>query len=101
MTNLSIPASLALVITCSSSGVPCTCTSGLGPSPDRAAMRLPFPAARIKANLAVCIVCLRQCVVGSRGRRIECRLVIEIADAHLGGAEHSRLGYACGLQRKP
>ncbi len=58
--SLRYPAWRAPLITCSRRGVPFSGTSGFGPSPDRAAMRLPLPAARIKASLVVCIVCLHQ-----------------------------------------
>src|SRR6516225_1179655 len=53
MTNLSIPAAWAPRMTCSSSGLPWSCTSGLGSSPERAGRRLPLPAARIKATLGL------------------------------------------------
>src|SRR5271165_5536325 len=101
MTNLSIPASWAPCMTCSSRGLPCTCTSGLGSSPERAASRLPLPAARISASLVFDILDLGWRRARGPTRRIRKRGIIEISNADIGGAEDPRVGDAGGRFRKP
>src|SRR5271157_881161 len=101
MTNLSIPASRAPRMTCSSSGLPCNCTSGLGSSPERAASRLPLPAARISASLVIDVLDLGRRRARGPMRRIRKRGIIEIANADIGGAEDPRVGDAGGRFRKP
>src|SRR5271165_464995 len=85
-------------MTCSSNGLPCRCTSGLGSSPDRAASRFPLPAARISASLVLDIMCLHNLV---SARWFASWPVIEIANADIGGAEDPRIGDAGGRFRKP
>src|SRR5271165_6591039 len=85
-------------MTCSSNGLPCRCTSGLGSSPDRAASRFPLPAARISASLVLDIMCLHNLV---SARWFASWPVIEIANADIGGAEDPRVGGAGGRFRKP
>src|SRR6516164_9081618 len=55
ITNLSIPAAWEESRMCSRSGAPKRETRGLGALPDREAMRLPLPAARIRHSLTVAI----------------------------------------------
>src|SRR5215469_5590656 len=101
MTNLSIPAVWAPRMTCSSSGLPRSSTSGLGSSPERAARRLPLPAARISASLVLDILDLgwRWPRGGTRG--IGKRGIIEVANADVGTVKDHRFGEACGLNRIP
>src|SRR5271165_4071367 len=101
MTNLSIPASWAPRMTCSSRGLPCNCTSGLGSSPERAASRLPLPAARITASLVLDILHLGRRRGRGPTRGFRKRGIIEIANADIGGTEDQRVGDAGGRFRKP
>src|SRR5271165_4301774 len=101
MTNLSIPASWAPRMTCSSRGLPWSCTSGLGSSPERAARRLPLPAARISASLVFDILNLGQRRARGPTRGIRKRGIIEIANADIGGAEDPCVGDAGGRFRIP
>src|SRR3974390_1203574 len=101
MANLSIPAAWAPRMTCSSSGLPCSCTSGLGSSPERAARRLPLPAARIRATLVLDILDLGWRWARGAARGIRKRRIIEIANADVGAVEDHRFGEACGLHRIP
>src|SRR5271165_3761201 len=101
MTNLSIPASWAPRMTCSSRGLPCTCTSGLGSSPERAASRLPLPAARISASLVFDILDLGRRRARGPMRGIRKRGIVEIADADIGGAKDVRVGDTGGRCRIP
>src|SRR5215469_227878 len=101
MTNLSIPAAWAPRMTCSSSGLPWSCTSGLGSSPERAARRLPLPAARIRAILVLDIFDLGWRWARGATRGIRKRGIIKVANADVGAVEDHRLGEACGLDRIP
>src|SRR5215472_12422771 len=101
MTNLPIPAAWAARMTCSSSGLPWSCTSGLGSSPERAARRLPLPAARIRATLVLDILDLGWRWARGAMRGVRKRRIIEIANAHVGAVEDHRFGEACGLNRIP
>src|SRR3974390_3252521 len=101
MANLSIPAAWAPRMTCSSSGLPCSCTSGLGSSPERAARRLPLPAARIRASLVLDILNLGWRWARGATRGIRKRGIIEIVNADVGAVEDHRFGEACGLHWIP
>src|SRR5271165_2641 len=101
MTNLSIPASWAPRMTCSSSGLPCNCTSGLGSSPERAARRLPLPAARIRASLVLDILNLGRRWARGPTRGFRKRGIIEVANADIGAVKDQRFGEAGGLDRIP
>src|SRR5215469_10068580 len=101
MTNLSIPAAWAPRMTCSSSGLPWSCTSGLGSSPEQAARRLPLPAARIRATLVLDIFDLGWRWARGAARGIRERGIIEVANADVGAVEDHRHGEACGLNRIP
>src|SRR5215467_14134231 len=101
ITNLSIPAAWAPRMTCSSSGLLWSCTSGLGSSPERDARRLPFPAARIRATLVLDILDLGWRWACRAARGIRKRGIIEVANADVGAVEDHRFGEACGLNRIP
>src|SRR5215472_7808910 len=101
MTNLSIPAAWAPRMTCSSSGLLWSCTSGLGSSPERDARRLPFPAARIRATLVLDILDLGWRWARGATRGIRKRGIIEVANADVGAVEDHCFGEACGLNRIP
>src|SRR3974390_553578 len=101
MTNLSIPAAWAPRMTCSSSGLPWSFTSGLGSSPERAARRLPLPAARIRASLVLDILYLGGRSARGATRGIRKRGIIEIADGDIRGAKNVRFGDAGGQCRIP
>src|SRR5215467_10160919 len=101
ITNLSIPAAWAPRMTCSSSGLLWSCTSGLGSSPERDARRLPFPAARIRATLVLDILNLGWRWARGATRGIRKREIVEVANADVGPVEDHRFGEACGLNRVP
>src|SRR5208283_345001 len=101
MTNLSIPDSWAPRMTCSSSGLPRSCTSGLGSSPEHAARRLPLPAARIRASLVLDILYLGRRWARGTMRGIRKRGISEIADGDIRGAKNVRLGDTGGQCRIP
>src|SRR5450755_4308064 len=115
ITNLSMPAACDDSRMCSSSGAPERQTSGFGALPDREAMRLPLPAARIRHSLTVAIghldsleFCLCSWLERSLYRRksdlgqsLALRRVVEILDVHVGGAEDSRFGDALRREGEP